>query len=96
MLGVIVLVLVFTPQLSVGPMTLKERWQLLLSGQMVKLSGWSHGPSRALLHDQVHVLSPDHNSSPLMTHHVVSPYLSYLFLSISHTFDTRGNGVFTC
>ena len=53
----------------------QERWQLLLSGQMVKLSGWSHGPSRALSHDWAHVLSPDHDSSPLMTRHVVSPYL---------------------
>ena len=53
----------------------QERWQLLLSGQMVKLSGWSHGLSRALSHDWAYVPSPNHDSSPLMTRHVVSPYL---------------------
>jgi len=53
----------------------QERWQLLLSGQTVKLSGWSHALSHALSHDWAHVPSPDHNSSPLMTCHVVSPDL---------------------
>jgi len=48
---------------------------LLLLSQTVKLSGWSHGPSCALSHDRAHVLSPDHDSSPLMTRHMASPYL---------------------
>jgi len=56
----------------------QERWQLLLLSQTVKLSGWSHGPSRALSHDQSHVPSPDHDSSPLMTRHVAGYYLPYL------------------
>jgi len=53
----------------------QERWQLLLFGQAVKLSGWSHGPSRALSHDRAHVPSPDHDSLPLMIRHVAGPYL---------------------
>ena len=67
----------------------QERWQLLLSGQTVKLSGWSHGSSRALSHDQAHVPSPDHDSSPLMTRHVAGPYLPYLSVTLlvgCHTF----------
>ena len=47
----------------------QEHWQLLLLSQTVKLSGWSHGPSRALSHDQAHVPLPDHDSPPLVTHH---------------------------
>ena len=65
-------------------MTLKNTGNSCSPSQTVKLSGWSHGPSCALSHDQAHVPSPDHDSSPLMTRHVVSP-LS--FLSISHTCD---------
>jgi len=67
----------------------QEHWQLLLLSQTVKLSGWSHSPSRALSHDRVHVLPPDHDSSPLMTRHVAGPYLSYLSATLligCHTF----------
>jgi len=53
----------------------QERWQLLLLSQTVKLLGWPHGPSRALSHDQAHVPPPDHDSPPLVTRHVASPYL---------------------
>jgi len=70
----------------------QEHCQLLLSGQTVKLSGWSHGPSRALSCDRVHVLSLDHDSSPLMTHHVVSPYLliyqPHLWLAATLSFSS--------
>ena len=72
---------------SVGfePSTVKNTGSLLLLSQTVKLSGWSHGPSHVLSygpshvlsHDWTHVPSSNHDSSPLMTCHVVSP-LSFL------------------
>jgi len=71
------------------PSILKNDGSLLLISQTVKLSDWSHGPSRALSHDRAHVLSPDHDSSPLMTRHLASPYLSYLSATLligCHTF----------
>jgi len=71
------------------PSTLKNDGSLLLLSQTVKLSDWSHGPSRALSHDRSHVPSPDHDSSPLMTRRVAGPYLSYLSATLligCHTF----------
>jgi len=64
-------------------LTLKNNGALLLLSQTVKLPGWSHGPSRALSHDQAHVPSPDHDSSPLMTRHVVSPFIFFISVTLS-------------